>query len=243
MSTQYVLAQDALKCENKRGSGAPESATTTPLLAESMPWPRLLVLTLLATITKLIGANTAKSQPGKRIQFWNLSFHQEAERKEVKVWEKIQKKNYDQKENYYQKEDYYQKEGNHLRNLEDMILKDGNYQYTVEYKTQRASCYNAPKNLFLNYLKKSQSWTSNLKSTSLNLLTSCQVKKKEAEIYPNYTTETYRNYRMERKMKKVKEEKEKEAGERDKEERKRKKERRRERKSKERSKKTLGNPG
>ena len=155
MSTQFVLAQAALKCENKRGSGAPESATATALLAESMP-SRLLVLTLLATITKLIGANTAKSQPGKRIQFWNLSFRQEAERKEVKVWEKIQKKNYDQKENhcqkedyyqkehYYQKEDYFQKEGNHLYTMEDMTLKDGNYQfqYTVEYKTQRASCYN-----------------------------------------------------------------------------------------------------
>ena len=31
MSTQYVLAQAALKCENKRGSGAPESVTTPPL--------------------------------------------------------------------------------------------------------------------------------------------------------------------------------------------------------------------
>ena len=78
-----------------------------------MPWPRLLVLTFLALITKLIGASSAKSQPKKRIQFWNLSFHLEAERKEVVVWKK--KEDYDQKEEYYQKEDYYQKEGNQLK--------------------------------------------------------------------------------------------------------------------------------
>ena len=97
-------------------------------------------------------------------------------------------------------EDYYQKEGNHLYTVEDTTLKDGNYQfqYIAGYKIQKASYYSAPKNLYLNYLKKSQNLTSNLKSTFLKypyLLTSCQVKKKEAENYLNYATETYLRYK------------------------------------------------
>ena len=110
---------------------------------------------------------------------------------------------------------YNQKEGNQLYTVEDPILKDGNYQFqnNVGCKTQRASYYSAPKNLYLNYLKKFQNLTSNLKSTFLKhpyLLTSCQVKKKEAEDYLNYTTETYLRYKTEGKMKEAEEKKEKE---------------------------------
>ena len=180
-----------------------------PLPAESMPWPRLLLVTFLALITKVTGASSAKSQKEKRIQFWNLSFHSEAERKELQALE--EKENYDQKEDYYQKEDYRQKEGNQLYTLEDPIQKDGNYQFqfTVGYKTHRASYYSGPKNLYLNYLKKFQNLTFNLKSAFLKhpyLLTSCQVKKK-AEDYLKHTTETYLRYKTEEKMKEVKEKK------------------------------------
>ena len=100
--------------------------------------------------------------------------------------------------------------GNHLDLLEEATLKDGNYpfQHAVGYKTQRASYYSGPKNLYLNYQKKSQNLTFNLNLLSYpNLLTSCQVKTK-AETYLNYTTEIYRRYKTEEKMKEVKVKKE-----------------------------------
>ena len=97
------------------------------------------------------------------------------------------------------------KKGNHLDLLEEATLKDGNYpfQHAVGCKTQRASYYSGPKNLYLNYQKKFQlSFNLNFLSYP-NLLTSCQVKTK-AETYLNYTTEIYRRYKTEEKMKEVK---------------------------------------
>ena len=107
--------------------------------------------------------------------------------------------------------------GNHLDSVHEATLKDGNYpfQYAVGCKTQKASYYSDPKNLYLNYQKKFQNSTFNLNFLSYpNLLTSCQVKTK-AETYFNYTTGTYQHYKTAEKRKevKVKEEEEERGGE------------------------------